>query len=139
MHSRTHIRQKKTVQIIKVSARSVAHQPSHRRAAIPPLVDCFVDDMLLLETGPCSNQAPPPISNVVYQRAIDVLLHHAPDRPCSPPHSGPTDKTGCSGKQIRVLLQIHSVMLLLKISEIGEHLCKVITRVTFVLRHSVFY
>jgi len=65
---------KKTVHNIKANVRSVAHQFSHSRA----LVDCLVDDMLL-QTRPCSNQAPLQISNFEYGRAVDMLLHDAPD------------------------------------------------------------
>jgi len=43
-----------------------------------PLVNCLVDDMLL-QTGPCSNQAPILISNIEYRRAVDMLLHDTPD------------------------------------------------------------
>ena len=43
-----------------------------------PLVDCLVDDMLL-QTRPCSNQAPLEISNVEYGSAVDTLLHDTPE------------------------------------------------------------
>ena len=38
---------KKTVNIIKANIQGVAHQLSHKRAAVHAMVDCLVDDVLL--------------------------------------------------------------------------------------------
>jgi len=57
----------------------VSPNTSHTGAqSSTPLVDCLVNDMLL-QTRPCSNQAPLQISSIEYECSVDTLVRDAPD------------------------------------------------------------
>jgi len=68
---RTYFLSKQMFEVSPVSSDTGA-QPS------TSLVDCLVNDMLLL-TRPCSNQASVQISSIEYGRAVDTLLHDTLD------------------------------------------------------------